>query len=56
MNRVYRESAVCVKSSGKDIARFRRGYMAPGEMERVKLSRGLLERAEQSLELSVEEE
>lgn len=55
VNRVFGKSEVKVVCSGDIIAKFRREYMVPGEMERVTLPQKLLERASGTLELTVEE-
>lgn len=46
VNRVFGRSAVIVAAGGKQIARFKRDHMAPGEMERVFLPEKLLAMAE----------
>jgi NADPH-dependent 2,4-dienoyl-CoA reductase/sulfur reductase-like enzyme len=56
VNRVFGKSAVTVKSGEKQIARFQRDHMAPGEMERILLPGKLLALAERdTLTVSAEE-
>lgn len=59
----FRVRAVCdacrivvTDESGAQIASFRRARMAPGEMENIKLPRALLEKAQGSITVSVEED
>ena len=56
VNRVFGRSAVTVKSGEKQIARFKRDHMAPGEMEHIFLPGKLLALAEgDTLTVSAEE-
>jgi len=55
VNRIFRESAVLLKSGGNTVARYRRERLAPGEMEAISLPRKLLAGLEGALELSIEE-
>lgn len=59
----FRVRAVCGESritvtdkTGAQIASFRRERMAPGEMEQIKLPRALLEKAQGTITVSVEED
>lgn len=59
----FRVRAICGASkiivrdeSGTQIAAFSREHMAPGEMENIKLPRVLLEKAQGSIAISIEEE
>ncbi len=56
VNRVYQKSAVVVTSGEREIARFRREHLAPGEMERVSLPKKLIEAADAPITLQIEEE
>ena len=42
MNDVYANIEIIVKSEGKQIARFRRDYAVPGEMEKIRIPKKLL--------------
>ena len=54
---ICKESRIVVKDeAGEQIASFRREHMAPGEMENIKLTRVLLEKAQGALTISIEEE
>ena len=56
VNRVCAESVILVTSNGMTIAKFKREYLAPGEMQHFVLPRKLLELAKTDvLEISVEE-
>lgn len=55
VGRVYRESFVRVISGGAELARYRREHMTPGEMERIRLPKTLLEKASGELEIIAEE-
>lgn len=55
VNRVYGESRIVVTSGEQQIASFRREHLAPGEMEQIVLPRVLLDRACDSLTVSVKE-
>lgn len=56
VNRVCAESVILVTSNGMTIARFKREYLAPGEMQHFVLPRKLMELAKTDvLEISVEE-
>lgn len=43
VNRVFAAAAVLVKNGGRQIARFKREHLAPGEMERILIPRKLME-------------
>lgn len=56
VNRVFEKSTVTVRSGEKQIARFKREHMAPGEMEHILLPEKLLALAEEdSITVSAEE-
>lgn len=55
VNRIYGDSLVRVTSRGRQIARFSREHLAPGEMEHLLLPRKLLELAADTLTISIEE-
>lgn len=55
VDRVCGESAAAVTCGGQVLARFRRERLAPGEMERIALPRSLLDRAQGTITVSVEE-
>ncbi|MCR4564399.1 MAG: FAD-dependent oxidoreductase [Clostridiales bacterium] len=46
VRRIFETSAIVVKDGDKVLAHLKRAHMAPGEMERVKLSRSLLDAIE----------
>jgi len=55
VNRVFGKSEI-LASSGEDLlARFSRGHLTPGEMEQITLPKRLLERAEGTIRVSVQE-
>ena len=56
VRRVYGKSTIRVTCGGETVSEFRRERLAPGEMERIILPAALLNRARDSLELSIEEE
>lgn len=56
VRRVYGKSIIRVTGGGETVSEFRRERLAPGEMERIVLPSALLNRARDSLELSIEEE
>ena len=56
VRRVYGKSIIRVTCGGETVSEFRRERLAPGEMERIVLPAALLNRARDSLELSIEEE
>ena len=56
VNRVFGKSAVTVKAGERQIARYKRDHMAPGEMEHILLPGKLLAQAEgESITVSAEE-
>lgn len=42
VNGIYENVSIVVRSNGGEIARFRRDYMAPGEMEKIRIPKKLL--------------
>ena len=55
VNRVCRDSEIVVTSNGEQIAKFKREHLAPGEMEQITLPRVLLDKAVDSLTVSIRE-
>jgi heterodisulfide reductase subunit A-like polyferredoxin len=55
VNRVCKDSAICVESNGVQLARFKREHLAPGEMERITLPKVLLQKATGPITVSIEE-
>ena len=55
VNRVCGESRIIVTSGNRQIAKFSRSHLAPGEMEHIVLPKVLLQNAENELTVSVEE-
>jgi len=55
VNRVFGQSEITVTSGDVQIAKFRREHMAPGEMEKIKLPRILLNKAADSIVVGIRE-
>ena len=55
VNRVCGDSEILVTSNGKQIAKFKREHLAPGEMEQITLPRVLLDKAVDGLTVSIRE-
>ncbi len=55
VNRVCGASTILVTSGGEKIASFRREHLAPGEMEQINVPKVLLEKADGTITVSVEE-
>ena len=55
VNRVCKDSEIVVTSNGEQIAKFKREHLAPGEMEQITLPRVLLDKAVESLTVSIRE-
>ena len=55
VNRVCKDSEIVVTSNGEQIAKFKREHLAPGEMEQITLPRVLLDKAADSLTVSIRE-
>lgn len=56
MNKVFDDSQIIVKSHGEVIAQKRKSYIVPGELEKIHLSKKILDKASNGeIELSVEE-
>ncbi len=55
VNRVCGDSEILVTSGDETIARFKREHLAPGEMEQITLPRVLLDKAGDSLTVSIRE-
>ena len=50
-----RSGEIAVESNGERIATFKREYLAPGEMEKITLPKVLLDKAEGSITVAVNE-
>lgn len=56
VNKVFDDSQIIVKSQGEVIAKKRKSYIVPGEMEKINLSKKVLDKAGSGeIEISVEE-
>ena len=55
VNRVCGASRIAVASGGRQLAAYRRDCLAPGEMEHILIPRQLLDQAEGSITISIEE-
>ena len=55
VNRVCKDSEILVTSGDEQIARFKREHLAPGEMEQITLPRVLLDKAGETLTVSIRE-
>ena len=56
MNRVYWRSTILVSAGDVELAKFKRQYLAPGEMEQIILSRQQLDLTEgDHITVSIEE-
>ena len=56
VRQIFKESAIVVKDGEKQIARFKREHMAPGEMEKITLPKVLLDKIDSNeITVSVEE-
>lgn len=55
VNRICEDSQILVQSGDTLIARFSREHLAPGEMEHIVLPKALLERASESITVSIQE-
>ena len=55
VNRVCGDSEILVTSGGRQIAKFSREHLAPGEMEHIDLPRILLDRADGEITVSIRE-
>ncbi len=54
VNQVFGESQINVLSDGKQIAKFKREHMAPGEMERIILPKVLLDKANNEIFVEIQ--
>jgi len=54
-NKVRGISVIRVTSDGKEIAKFKREHMAPGEMEKISIPKILLDRCGDTIEVTVED-
>ena len=55
VNRVCKDSEILVTSGDTQIARFKREHLAPGEMEHITLPKALLDKASESITVSIRE-
>ena len=55
VNRVCGASAIVVTADGRELARFKREHLAPGEMEHIRLPKKLLEGVAAPITVSIEE-
>ena len=55
VNRVCKDSEILVTSGDEQIAKFKREHLAPGEMEQITLPRVLLDKAGETLTVSIRE-
>jgi hypothetical protein len=56
VNQVFDDSQIVVKSQGEIIAKQKKSYIVPGEMEKIKLSRKVLDKVKNGeMEVCVEE-
>ncbi|MBO0450731.1 NAD(P)/FAD-dependent oxidoreductase [Candidatus Enterococcus murrayae] len=56
VNKVFDESQILIKSQGEILAKQKKAYIVPGEMEKIKLSKNVLEKVMNGeLEICVEE-
>ena len=55
VNRVCGKSAVLVTANGRELTRFRREHLAPGEMEHIRIPQKLLEDVPGPITVSIEE-
>lgn len=55
VTRVCRDSEILVASHGETIAKFPRKHLAPGEMEHIRLSAALLQKADGEITVSIKE-
>lgn len=56
VNKVYDDSLITIQSDGEVLAKFKRTYIVPGEMEKVKLSRKVMDKIHNGeVEICVEE-
>jgi NADPH-dependent 2,4-dienoyl-CoA reductase/sulfur reductase-like enzyme len=56
VNRIFRASTVRLSGANGELASFKRTYMAPGEMQRIKISGSLLKESGGTITLSAKEE
>ncbi len=55
VSRIFKDSEIIVASGDVQIARFRREYLAPGEMQNIALPKPLLEKAQGEIAVSIRE-
>ncbi len=55
VNRIFKDSVINVVSGGETLASFKREHMAPGEMERILLTRPVLDKAAGEIVITCEE-
>ena len=56
VNNVYQDVVIKVADGEKEIARFKREHMAPGEMEKISVPKALLEKVAGELTVAVGKE
>jgi NADPH-dependent 2,4-dienoyl-CoA reductase/sulfur reductase-like enzyme len=56
VNNVYKDVVIKVRDDEKEIAKFKREHMAPGEMEKIVLPKAFLENVKGALTVAVEKE
>ncbi|AIY81840.1 NAD(P)/FAD-dependent oxidoreductase [Clostridium botulinum] len=55
VNNIYHNKALVVRCNGEEIAKFKRTHLAPSEMEKVILSKPLLEKVKGDITISLED-
>lgn len=55
VRQIYRSSAIVVRCGDRQLARYRRDHLAPGEMERIALPKVLLDRADGPVTVEIQE-
>lgn len=55
VNNTYKNKVLVVKSNGKIIAKFKKSYLIPSEMEKIILDRGQLSKVTGEIEISLED-
>lgn len=56
VRQIYRSSAIVVRCGDRQLARYRRDHLAPGEMERIALPKVLLDRADGPVTVEIQED
>lgn len=55
VRQIYRSAAIVVRSGDRQLARYKRDHLAPGEMERIALPKVLLDRADGPVTVEIQE-